>query len=171
MTTAGLRVYWSSVFALIADQAEAEQPHAKDDWFARTTMVREAGAGGGALVAGALLSANSTRIYHGLILGSATAMLAAALMVGLVVPSVPHNPPPAQGRSGYQALLRDKPYLKLIGTCMIFALCSTFLALSLPVYLVKGLSGPAWAPGSLLALNTLLLATCTGTVTRFARRR
>lgn len=171
VTTAGLRVYWSSVFALIADQADAERPDGKDQWFARTAMVREAGAGGGALLAGTLLSSDSTRVYHGLILGSAVAMLAAALVVGLVVPSVPHHPPPARGRSGYRALLRDVPYLRLIGTCMIFALCSTFLALSLPVYLVEGLSGPAWAPGPLLALNTLLLATCTGFVTHFARRR
>ncbi|MEV1008009.1 MFS transporter [Streptomyces sp. NPDC049881] len=171
VTTAGLRIYWSSVFALIADQADADRPDAKDEWFARTTMVREAGAGGGALLAGALLGTDSLRVHHALILASAVAMLAAALVVAFLVPPVPHHAPPAEGRSGYRALLRDRPFLGLIGTCTIFALCSTFLALSLPVYLVEGLSAPGWAPGALLALNTLLLATCTGTVTRFVRRR
>ncbi|MFD7480221.1 MFS transporter [Streptomyces sp. NPDC059837] len=171
MTTVGTRVYWSSVFTLIADQADAEGADAKDQWFARTGMLREAGSGGGALLAGALLAVDSTRIYNWLILSSALAFLVAALVVVFAVPSTPHAPPPAEGHSGYRALLRDRPYLALIGTCTIFALCSTFLALSLPVYVVKGLSGPGWAPGPLLALNTLLLATCTAAVNRFVRRR
>ncbi|WP_313904910.1 MFS transporter [Streptomyces sp. IB201691-2A2] len=171
VTSVGLRVYWSSVFTLIADQADAEGAGAKDHWFARTGMMRETGAGGGALLAGAVLAAGSARVYDGLILASALAFLAAALAVVLAVPSTPHAPPPAEGSFGYRALLRDRPYLALIGTCTIFALCSSFLALSLPVYVVQGLSGPDWAPGPLLALNTLLLATCTAAVTRFVRRR
>ncbi|MEU9189051.1 MFS transporter [Streptomyces sp. NPDC048484] len=171
VTTAGLRVYWSSIFTLIADQADTEGVDAKDHWFARTWMIREAGAGGGALLAGAVLVVDSARVYDGLILASAVAFLAAALVVVYAVPSTPHALPPAEGPSGYRALLRDRPYLALIGTCTLFALCSSFLSLSLPVYVVQGLSGPSWAPGPLLALNTLLLATCTAAVTRFVRRR
>ncbi|MFE0801284.1 MFS transporter [Streptomyces sp. NPDC058812] len=176
VTTVGLRVYWSSVFTLVADQADAEGTgtegvDAKDHWFARTGMIREAGGGGGAVIAGAVLAVDSALVYDGLILGSALAFLVAAVLVVLAVPSVPHAPPPAEGRSGHRALLRDPPYLALIGTCTIFALCSSFLALSLPVYIVQGLSGPDWLSGPLLALNTLLLATCTAAITRFVRRR
>ncbi|MGW6015539.1 MFS transporter [Streptomyces sp. NPDC055210] len=184
VTTAGLRVYWSSVFTLIADLADAESADAtgtdatglagadaKDHWFARAGMIREAGAGGGALLAGAVLAVDSTRVYDGLILASGLAFLAAALVVALAVPALPHTAPPAAGRSGYGALLRDRPYLALIAISTIFATCSTFLSLSLPVYVIQGLSGPDWAPGPLLALNTLLLATCTAAVTRFVRRR
>ncbi|MEO3886848.1 MFS transporter [Nonomuraea sp. B5E05] len=134
-------------------------------------MIRETGAGGGALLAGAVLTVDSARVYDGLILGSALAFLAAALLVVFAVPSTPHAQPPAQGPSGHRALLRDRPYLALIGACTIFALCSSFLALSLPVYVVQGLSGPSWVSGPLLALNTLLLATCTAALTRFVRRR
>ncbi|BCL25362.1 MFS transporter [Streptomyces aurantiacus] len=186
VSSLGLRVYWSSVFTLVADQADAEATSAegtsaegtsaagvdaKDHWFARTGMIREAGGGGGALLAGAVLAVDSARVYEGLILGSALAFLVAALVVVLAVPSTPHAPPPAQGHFGHRALLRDRPYLALIGTCTIFALCSSFLALSLPLYVVDGLSGPDWLPGPLLAMNTLLLATCTAGVTRFVRRR
>lgn len=172
VTSVGLRVYWSSIFTLIADQADAEgEAEAKDQWFARTGMIREAGGGGGALLTGGLLALDSARVYDWLILGSAVAYLAAALVVVLAVPSVPQAPPPPEGRTGIRALLRDRPYLGLIGTCTIFALCSTFLVLSLPVYVVQGLDGPAWLPGPLLALNTLLLATCTAALTRFVRRR
>ncbi|MFD8385864.1 MFS transporter [Streptomyces sp. NPDC059679] len=171
VATAGLRVYWSSVFTLIADQADAEGADAKDHWFAWTGMIREVGSGGGALLAGALLTIDSARVYDALLLGSALAFLAASLVVVFAVPPVPHALPPAEGHSGLRALLRDRPYLALIGTCTIFAMCSTFLALSLPVYVVQGLSGPRWAPGPLLAVNTMLLATCTAAVTRFVRRR
>jgi MFS family permease len=170
VTTVGVRIYWSSVFTLIADQADAEGVDAKDHWFARTGMMRETGAGGGALLAGLLLTFDSARVYDGLILGSALAFYAAALLVVFAVPSAPHALPPAGARSGLRALLRDRPYLTLIGTCTIFAMCSTFLTLSLPVYVVQGLSGPSWAPGPLLALNTLLLATCTAAYNRFVRR-
>ncbi len=172
---AGTRVYWSSVFTLIADQADAEGADAKESWFARTGMLRETGAGGGALLAGLLLAVDSSRAYDGLILGSALAFLVAAVVVVLMVPSTSHvrtaQAPSPQGRSGLPALLRDRPYLVLIATCTLFSLCSNFLALSLPTYVVKGLSGPGWAPGPLLALNTLLLATCTAAVSRFVRRR
>ncbi|WP_342775031.1 MFS transporter [Nonomuraea diastatica] len=171
VATVGLRVYWSSVFTLIADQADTERSDAKDHWFARAGMMRETGVGGGALLTGVALTFDSARVYDGLILGSALAFLAAALVVVLMVPSTPHTLPPADGPSGHRALLRDRPYLALIGTCTIFALCSTFLALSLPVYVVQGLSGPGWVSGPLLALNTLLLATCTAALTRFVRRR
>lgn len=172
VTSAGLRVYWSSVFTLIADHADADgDTDAKDQWFARTGMIREAGAGCGALLAGALLAADSARVYDGLILGSAVAFLAAALVVALAVPTVPHAPPPPGARSGHRALLRDRPYLALIATNTLFALCSTFLAVSLPVYVTQGLAAPDWLPGPLLALNTLLLATCTAALSRFVRRR
>lgn len=106
-------------------------------------MVRETGAGAGALLAGLLLAADSTRVYDGLILGSALAFLAAALLVVFAVPSAPHALPPAGAQVGLRALLRDRPCLALIGTCTIFALCSTFLTLSLPVYVVQGLSAVA----------------------------
>ncbi|MEU8399646.1 MFS transporter [Nonomuraea sp. NPDC048892] len=171
VTMVGSRVYWSSIFTLIADHADhTGSGETKDHWYARTGMIREAGAGGGALLASAMLAFDSTGVYDGLILGSALAFLAAALMVVLAVPALPHARPPTNGPSGHRALLRDRPYLALIGTCTIFALCSTFLALSLPVYVVQGLSGPDWVPGPLLAMNTLLLATCTASLTRFARR-
>ncbi|MDP9868696.1 MFS family permease [Streptosporangium brasiliense] len=152
VTMVGSRVYWSSIFTLIADhtdRADAGSAEAKDHWYARTGMIREAGAGGQALLASAMLAFDSTGVYDELILGSALAFLAAALMVVLAVPALPHAPPPADRPSGHRALLRDRPYLALIGTCMIFALCSTFLALSLPVYVVQGLSSPDWVPGPL----------------------
>ncbi|MGW6403821.1 MFS transporter [Streptomyces sp. NPDC055134] len=171
VTTVGLRVYWSSVFTLIADQADAEGHGTKDQWFARTGMIREAGAGGGALLAGALLALDSARVYNGLILGSGLAFLLAAGVVVWLVPSTPHVLPPPQERSGHRALMRDRPFLALIATCTIFALCSSFLALSLPVYVVEGLHGPSWAPGLLLALNTVLLATCSVAATGVVRRR
>ncbi|MFQ6199437.1 MFS transporter [Streptomyces sp. NPDC000405] len=137
----------------------------------RRQTSREAGAGGGSLLTGDLVAFDSAHVYNGLVLSSGVAFLIAAAVVALVVPSTPHPAPvPAAGHSGYRALLRDRPYLTLIATCAIFSLCSSFLALSLPVYIVQGLDGPDWASGPLLALNTVLLATCTAAITRFVRR-
>ncbi|MGO4754941.1 MFS transporter, partial [Streptomyces sp. 2MCAF27] len=52
----GLRVYWSSIFALISEQADGE---ARDQWFARAGMIRAAGTGAGTVLAGALVALGS----------------------------------------------------------------------------------------------------------------
>ena len=66
-------------------------------------------------------------------------------------------------------LLADRPYLWLIATNTVFALCGMFLGLALPVYVAEGLSAPAWIVGPLLAGNTILLALGQTTAVRVVR--
>jgi len=63
------------------------------------------------------------------------------------------------GASGYQILFADRPYLLLIVINTVFALCSVFLTLALPLSVVTLLPpDQRWVSGPVLMINTILLA-------------
>jgi MFS family permease len=74
-----------------------------------------------------------------------------------------------QSDGGYRVLLADRPYLGLIATNTIFALCSMFLGIALPVYVADALPAPVWIVGPLVAGNTILLALGQTTAVRLVR--
>ena len=165
----GLRVYWSSVFALIAEQAEGD---ARDQWFARAGMIRAAGTGAGTVLAGVLLALASQQAYRGMVLADAVSFLVAALTVGLFVRGRrPADGPDRQPTDGVRELLRNRPYLALIGVNVVFNVCTVFLAVAIPVYVVRGLDAPGWSVGAFLTITTVAVATCTSTVIRRVLRR
>ncbi len=165
----GLRVYWSSVFALIADQADGE---ARDQWFARAGMIRAAGTGAGTVLAGVLLALASQQAYRGMVLADAISFVVAALAVGLFVRGArrPAGTPDGQSWDGVRQLLRNRPYLGLIGVNVLFNICTVFLAVAMPVYVSRGLHAPGWVVGVLLTITTVVVATCTAEVTRRSRQ-
>ncbi len=55
-------------------------------------------------------------------------------------------------------MLRDRPFLLLVAANVIFALCSTWLAIGVPVYVAVALRAPLWVIGALIALSTVLIA-------------
>jgi Na+/melibiose symporter-like transporter len=167
----GLRVYWSSVFALIAEQADGA---ARDQWFARAGMIRAAGTGVGTVLTGVLLALASKDAYRGVMLANAVSFVAAAVTVGLFVRSGGRRPAAGTGGEpphGVRRLLRDRPYLALIGVNVVFNVCTVFLAVAVPVYATRGLGAPDWAAGLFLTITTVVVATGTAEVTRRARRR
>lgn len=166
----GLRVYWSSVFALIAEQADGD---ARDQWFARAGMIRAAGTGAGTVLAGVLLALASHQAYRGMVLANAISFVVAAAVVGLFVRDArrPATGPDGESPDGVRHLLRNRPYLGLIGVNILFNICTVFLAVALPVYVSRGLHAPGWTVGTLLTITTVVVATCTAEVTRRIRRR
>jgi MFS family permease len=168
LANAGQRAFWSSVFSLVADLAEQTGGGKRPErWFALVGMAQTGGLGAGGLLSGLLLSIGTETVFRLMVLGNAVTFLLAGLLVLLV--RVTHDRPAERGGGGYRVLLADRPYLGLIGVNTIFAMCAMFLGLALPVYLVDGLSGPAWLVGPLLAGNTILLALGQTTAVRVVR--
>ncbi|AZM47033.1 MFS transporter [Streptomyces sp. WAC 06738] len=168
---AGLRVYWSSVFALIAEQGD---DRARDQWFARTAMIRAAGTGAGTVLAGVLLGLASQDAYRGMILANALSFVVAAGALTFFVRSRPRRVAgDVEGKpaGGVRHLLRNRAYLLLIAVNVLFNICTVLLAVATPVYVVRGLDAPGWAVGVLLTLTTAVVATSTAAVTRRIRRR
>lgn len=179
LTAVGGRAFWSSVFALIADaadsadaaddQAEPGRRSGKDAWFALSGMTQGVGYAIGALLAGALLIMAGTLPYLIALAVNALSFVVAAVLLARD-PGHPKVVPPPTDDQPRPRVHRDVPYLLLIGANTLFAFCSTVLAVGLPLYVVEGLDAPAWIIGPLLALNTILGATCQGIAVRRTRR-
>lgn len=180
----GQRLFWSTFFTLVAAlPVEAGDGRVRDRRYALVGMVQSAGFGAGALVAGAVLAFSSTSGYLALAAVNAASYLIAAAAI-LTVPTRDAEPttsgqgvdatveqnPGATGRTGYRALLGDRPYLALVGANAAFAIASIFLAIALPVYLIDALEVPGWVVAAILAGNTVVLATGQLAAARAVRR-
>jgi MFS family permease len=182
LNAVGGRAFWSSVFALIADAADTaevdeagdDQPDTgrrsgKDAWFALSGMTQGVGFAIGALLAGALLIMSGSLPYLIALAVNALSFVAAAVLLARD-PGHPRVVPPPADDQPRQRVHRDRPYLLLIAANTLFAFCSTVLGVGLPLYVVQGLEAPAWVIGPLLAMNTILGATCQGIAVRSTRR-
>jgi hypothetical protein len=107
------------------------------------------------------------------VLADAVSFVVAAALVGLFVRGAgrPADGPDGQTPARVGQLLRNRPYLGLIGVNTLFNICTVFLAVALPVYVIRGLHAPGWAVGAFLTITTAVVATCTAEVTRRIRRR
>jgi MFS family permease len=170
----GQRVFWSSFFTVVAGLAEAgEDDRLNDQRFALTGMVQAAGMGLGALVGGLALVDASVSTYRLVVLVNAATFGVSAILM-LLVPRGRRRERPTTAEQtssgeGYRLLLRDRPYLLLIASNTIFALCSVMIGIAVPIYLIEALPTPNWLVGPLLAANTLLLATGQGVVVKLVR--
>lgn len=170
LTAVGGRAFWSSIFALVADAADSAGADGKESWFALSGMTQGVGFAVGALIAGALLIIPGSLPYVIALAANAVTMIAAAV---LLARDPGHQRRPAEDTHADQQtgrVHRDGPYLLLIGANTLFAFCSTILGVGLPLYVVQGLDAPAWLIGPLLALNTVIGATCQGLAVRATNR-
>ncbi|HET6708813.1 MFS transporter [Amycolatopsis sp.] len=150
LLSAGQQLFYSSLFVLIADVA-GDGP--KDRPFAQVGMVRAACFGLGGLAAGALLTWLGDSAYRvALVVDVLTFFAAAMLLAFFVRLARPHR----QVCERSVRVLRDRPYLALIVFSGLFGLSLDFFLIGTPVFVLDRLHGPAWLPGVLLALLTLL---------------
>lgn len=164
----GLRAFWSAVFGLVAHAGDAGPAEERDRWFALSGMVQGAGFAIGALLAGALLVFEGAAPFLIALALNATGLLVSALLL-LRTP----NPRPAHddGPAEKGTVLKDRPYLGLIAVNTLFAVCSVLLGVGLPLYVVEALDAPRWLTGPLLAMNTVIVATCQGVAVGLFRKR
>lgn len=157
LLAAGQQMFYSSVFALIAD-VSGEGP--KDKAFAVAGMIRTASFGAGSLAAGVLLTTVGPVGYKLAVGADGVSFLLCALLLVCFV-----RPPRSKvvAVAGTRGPLRDRPYLALIAITCSLALSVDFLLVGVPVYAIDQLGTPAWLPGVILAVFTVIGATC-GTV-------
>lgn len=160
----GQQMFYSALFALVADVAGTGP---KDRAFVVVGMVRSATFGLGALAAGVLLAGGDTVLRWAIGVDGLTFVLAAGLLAALL--RVPHQRPAGDEPGGVR-VLRNRPYLLLIGTTMLFSLAVDFFLIGVPVFVLDVLRGPNWLPGVLLALLTAMSALFGTTALRLTRR-
>lgn len=151
----GQRLFWSSFFSVVAGLAEpGEDSRLADRRFAMAGMVQMGATGAGTLIGGLAVAYSW---YQAVVYLNAASFLLSAVLL-LFVPRGALLSVAGGESAGYGRLLRDRPYLLLIAVNTIFALCSIFIGVAVPVYLIDGLNAPVWLVGPLLAANTVLLA-------------
>lgn len=155
LLAAGQQLFYSSLFALIADVVGDRD---KDHPFAVVGMVRSACFGLGALAAGGLLAAGSLRVAVAV---NAVSFVACAVLLTWRV-RAPHTPRPVAGGR------ISRRFLGLVAVTGLVALGTDFFLVGLPVYALD-LGTPAWLPGVILALHTAVTSTCGTLAVRVTR--
>ncbi|MEV4050951.1 MFS transporter [Amycolatopsis sp. NPDC049688] len=150
LLSAGQQLFYSSLFVLIADVA-GDVP--KDRPFAVVGMVRAGCFGLGGLAAGLLLTWLGDAGYRIALAVDALTFFAAALILVFFVRLAR---PRRQERERSARVLRDRPYLALILFSGLFGLSLDFFLIGTPVFVLDRLHGPAWLPGAILALLTVV---------------
>jgi MFS family permease len=155
LASIGQRLFWSAYFTLVADIATEGE---RDRWYGLAGAAQNAGIGVGGLASGFLIAASGTAGYHLIVIVNALSFFLAAALL-LFSRRVPHHSPTSSVQvGGYRTVLRDRPFLALTLTNVMFAMGSMLLAVGIPLYLITSLKVPVWVVGAIFALNTTLLA-------------
>ncbi len=163
LVTSGQSMFWSAYFTLVA---EVGKPEERDRWYGLVSAVRISGVGLGGLFAGFVAALLANNVYRFVIIFNALSFFLAAGLVLFGVSASPRRSS-SEPTQGYQAILRDRPFLLLIAANACFALCSNFIYLAVPVYFTVALKIPIWFIGVALAFNTVLIATMQTFVVRW----
>jgi len=176
LTFWGEGLFWPASGALVAQVADDGQ---RARWYAMERTLRNVGLGLGGLVGGVLVGWGGTGGYTAIVLLNAVSFLVGAALVaswrrGAADPPAraARGPAPA---GGYRAVLADRAFRRVLVTVFVFALCDLALTVLLSAYVLDALRLPAWQPGVLFAVNTVLVVLAqtvvAGRVERFGKAR
>jgi MFS family permease len=160
----------SAVNALVAEMAAPED---RDRWYGLSRTLVNAGLGAGGLLGGVAAATAGTAGYRWIVvLNALSFVVAAGMLVRLRTPSASTSIPPAlpaatwdaeDGRAkagtaaGYGTVLRDRPFLSLVGVSVLLWIANYSVDVALAPYVVSVLHASAWMAGVLFALNTSLV--------------
>ncbi|HEY1574157.1 MAG TPA: MFS transporter [Pseudonocardiaceae bacterium] len=163
----GDRLFWT-VNAPIVNALTTERD--AERLIGTQTIGRFVGAGVGAGATALIPHLTSPGTYHLLAyLNAASFGIAALLVLGMHVP-IEHGRRATQATAGWSAVLRDRPYVGLCATNVLFTLASVGKYSILPILVLDVLHGPHWVPGVALGIGTLTLVAVQRAATRIAGR-
>lgn len=167
MISAGDRLFWT-VNAPIVHTLTTKR--GVERLLGTQTIGRFVGAGIGAGVTTLIPNLTSPGTYHLLAyLNAASFGIAAALVLGLRVP-IRHGRHTKAGGAGWTTVLRDRPYVGLCATNVLFTLASVGKYSILPILVLNVLHGPHLVPGVAIGVGTLTLVAVQYPATRIAGR-
>ncbi|MCY0935141.1 MDR family MFS transporter [Streptomyces sp. H34-S4] len=164
ITLAGESQFRPGAAALVAQVADDGQ---RARWYAMDRALRNIGFGAGGLLGSVLVTWGGTAGYTGVVALNAVSFLVASALVATwrpartpvtdPAPASGPAPDPAGKRGGYREVLADRAYLGFLATVCAFALCDLALTVLLSVYVIEARGLPAWQPGVLFAINTIMV--------------
>jgi MFS family permease len=153
----GGRLFWSTIFAALADHSEGAGETLRVRWFAIANIARTAGIAAGGLITGIALSIPGTATYLMLAVVAALCLaLSSVLMLPVRRPGLPGRP--TSKGDQYGTAFRDRRFVAILTVNCVFAISTLLLGLTLPTVVKNVLSGPGWLTSALLVSNAVLVA-------------
>ena len=162
VSTVGRTMFWGSNGPLIT---QITLPGEREQWFGFVQAMRNAGMGVGGLLAGLALSIGTDAAYEAVVIANSASFVVAFLfMTGVTAGGRPEILP---GRAGGRGLvLRDRGYRWVVVATFCYALTEMTLNVAMPVYFADLLGLPAWVPGAVFVINTVMIGLGQGVVVR-----
>ncbi|MDX6296381.1 MAG: hypothetical protein QOI51_238 [Nocardioidaceae bacterium] len=159
----GQTAFWGSYSPVVATIAA---PGERERWFGFLGALRNASFAVGGLAAGIAITIGTTTAYTAVVLVNAVSYLLAYLLI-LSVKAPRHAKaatPLDASPAGWGHVLRDRPYLLLVGTNYTYAMSAMALNVAVPVYLTQSLGLPGWVTGAVFTVNTIMIGLGQGLV-------
>lgn len=162
VSTVGRTMFWGSNGPLIT---QITRPGEREQWFGFVQAMRNAGFGVGGVLASVALSIGTDAAYEAVVLANAASYFAAfAFMAGVTAGGRPEI---VLGKvEGRGLVLRDVGYRWLVLATFGYALTEMTLNVAMPVYFADLLGLPAWVPGAVFVINTVMIGLGQGLVVR-----
>ncbi|AIG74891.1 MULTISPECIES: MDR family MFS transporter [Amycolatopsis] len=167
----GEGMFWPSTGALVAQVADDGQ---RARWYAMERALRNVGIGLGGLLGAAMVAWGGTAGYTAIVLVNAASFVVAAVLVAswrAPAGTPRETEPEAAPAGGYRKVFADRIFRGVLVTVFVFALCDLALTVLLSAYVLDGLKLPAWQPGVLFTVNTVLIVLAQTVVSRRVERR
>ncbi|MCE7004934.1 MFS transporter [Kibdelosporangium philippinense] len=164
VVSVGDRLFWTANAPFA--KAVSKAPRDVERLLGRQSIGRFAGSGLGAALIGIMPDVSDPTIYNVVNYASAALLaLAAGLLVGIKVPV-----PQATASSGWRTVLRDRRYLGICGTQILFCIASIGKYTVLPVVIINVLGKPSWVAGAAMLTGMVVYIVVQEPVLRLAER-
>ena len=154
LTSTGSSIFWASYSPMVAAISRAGE---REKWFGFMGALRNVGFAVGGLLAGVLISINTTDAFHFAVWCNAGTLLLSFLLLLQLAESgraAPH--PSATPRTTWRTVLADRSYGLVVATNAVYALACLTLNYAIPLYTVELLHLPGWLVGVIYTVNTVL---------------
>jgi len=164
VTQVGATLYWTSSSALVVLAAKDGE---RTRWFGFIRALRNIGNGAGGGLAVAAVGLGGVTGLRGIVLANVVTFLVAGLLIitwrppqAVALADVAAEGLPDSARQvSYSHVLRDSRYMRLVGVNFSFVYAAMVLSVLLAAYITEALREGAWLAGTLLMVNTGLVAT------------
>ncbi len=153
LATAGTRMFFASSSALIAESVAGSE---RDRWYGLVGITQTIGASLSGALASLLIGATGAGGFRIIIVVNIGCLLVTAFLIGMSQSLRPHKRVEADATGGYRTILRDRVFLTVVGSNLLFVLCSMLNGIGFAVYATEALGAPLWSVGVIGAAQTVL---------------
>ncbi len=152
VATAGTRVFFASFSTLIAESVADGD---RDRWYGLVGVTQTVGASLSGLLATLMIGSIGLGGFRVIILTNIGCLLLSAWLIQQGK-SVRERPPAGSAGVSYRDVWRDRPFLLLVGSNLLFVCCAMLMGIGFVIYATEVLNAPLWSLGVIGVVQTIL---------------